>query len=461
LAQGSDWLKKPAVRAAIDFLRVGIAAGSWARDRHLPTTAELGRQAEVSKASMGQAVRVLVGEGTLDARPGRGIRLGSPSISRKPKARLRSKIETLTSDLVNNIVMGEYGPNDELPSLKELEDSFGVCFRSIRRVIDSLVEEGILSPRGRGYRVNNRASRSGFKKLVLIVGREHGQRLSEYSYARSYFYPLLYALERECSRRNIRLEVEHPPARIQNFAQQKNVIGYFVAIDGDPTSETIELIRRLATFDVPVLVSREGHHRAFASLPASPNLLFLEDSNELAGFQVGRHLLSRGHRRAAYLTHFVDRGWSIQRYLGLVRAFRLAGLPEAVTVVSLGARDIGKGGILLSPRIKTLLRASDNTALVACDDALAAHSIIPVLHRRGATLGTSVSLVGFNDQLEAFEHRFTSYNFNAEGLAAAVLFHAQFPERLRRRAVAKRREPAVISGYVIDRGSVRVMGSPR
>ncbi len=170
----------------------------------------------------------------------------------------------------------------------------------------------------------------------------------------------------------------------------------------------------------------------------------MECSSDIAAFEVGQLLLSQGHRRAAYLTHTPEAGWSKDRHRGLVRAFRLAGLSNAVTAYTTPMTGL----------VPKALEKSDVTAWVACDDILATEVLIPNLRARGITPGTGVSVIGFNDQLDAFQHRLTSYNFNTDALASAVLFHVQFPERRLKRVPSKKHEPVLLGGYVVDRGSV-------
>jgi DNA-binding LacI/PurR family transcriptional regulator len=403
---------------------------------------------------MTRALKTLVQEGTLSARPRQGIKLCSKVEPLESVTLARSKVETVASDLVRNILAGSYGTGDELPSLKELQAYFGVCFRTMKRVVDSLVSEGVLSERRRGYRLRNPAPRSPFKTLVLIVGREYYEHLPKYSYARSFFYPLLYALERECGRRNIRLELQRFPSGVRALTRRKDAIAYLVALDAAPAKETIELLARLLSFDVPVLVAREGENPAFSALPVTHRLVFLETNNELAGFQIGQYLLARGYQRITYFTHFAQATWSIQRCRGIERALHLAGIPRGVKLINLEV-----GG--LEAELESLLRSSDRPAWVACDDALATDTLMPHLRERGLVPGADVSVIAFNDQLEAFESRLSSYNFNTDGLAAAALFHAQFPERRRRRAPSRRHEPVLLGGYIIDRGSVRASSGVR
>jgi DNA-binding LacI/PurR family transcriptional regulator len=436
--------QRPAVDAAILYLRTAIDRRVWDAGDRLPTIVELARLARVSKVSMAKAVRALADQGIMDPRRRRGTVLGKePARPDAPDVIPRS--DEVRRDLVGKLLTGAFGPDHELPSFKELEASYGVGFRTMKRILASLAREGVLAPYRRGYRLRGAEPRAAHRALVLVVGPDYDEHLV-HSYARSFYYPLLYTLEQECSRRNVRLDVLPFPSRIRTLGQSKDALAYFVALDGDPDKDALCLIARLQTFGAPVLVFRETAHPAFASLPASRPVVFLECSNELGGVNVGRFLLSRGHRRVVYATREPNARWSQERLSGLERAL---GFVRETSVTVLDASTSAPEALLLP-----LLRTSRATACVTCDDQLAIDHVLPILQSRGLVPGKTISVVGFNDQAEAFERRLTTYNFNSPGLAAAVVSHALLASAGRR---AHSRAPGVviIEGHIVDRGSVR------
>jgi DNA-binding LacI/PurR family transcriptional regulator/DNA-binding transcriptional regulator YhcF (GntR family) len=428
------------------YLRAAIDRGAWHAGERLPTIVELARLARVSKVSMAHAIHALAEHGLLDARRRRGTVL-CPEPSQPDPPPVGTRSDEIRRDLVGRLLTGAFAPAHELPSFKELDASYGVGFCTMKRLLASLVAEGILEPHRRGYRLRGAATDASHRALVLVVGRDYDEHLV-HSYARSFYYPMLYALEQECGRRNVRLDVLPFPSRIRGLGPSKDALAYYVALDGAPDKDTLDLLSRLLTFGVPVLVFRETAHRAFASLPSSRPVVFLECSNELAGAAVGRFLLSRGHRRILYVTREPNALWSQERLAGLGRALRLAGEGSAVTTLGTSPE--------LEARLVALLRTSRATACVTCDDQLAIDHVLPLLQRRGLVPGKTISVVGFNDQIEAFERRLTTYNFNSPGLAAAVVSHALLAAAGRR---ARSRAPNVvlIEGHIVDRGSVHAV----
>jgi DNA-binding transcriptional regulator YhcF (GntR family)/DNA-binding LacI/PurR family transcriptional regulator len=453
-------MARPAVDAALRFLRVGLARGVLRDGDRLPTIVELARQARVSGVSMSKAVATLVQEGLLDARRGRGIVLSRDRAAPALAARAPTRPERLANDIIRRLLSGAYGPSHVVPSLKELQASYGAGFRSVKRALESLRRGGLLVPHGRGYCMRGPAATPIPKTLVFIVGREMHENL-RWSYARSFFYPLLYALERECSQRNVRLEVEQYPWRMTELVRRAGTVAHFVALDGKPDAETIRLISHLLTLGPPVLVFRDHAHAAFQALPASKSLLFFDCSELAAGHHVGRRLLALGHRRVCYLRQTPPQPWCMERLSGLERAFGLAAERGAVTVVDLEAtgaapnlRSTRRAVSEWTAKLLSLSATGAVTAWVASNDHLVIDRLVPALGRRGMTLAQAPSIVSFNDQAEAFDHKLTSYNFNGPGLAAAVVSHAVVPAALRR--AQRARDPVVhVDGYLVDRGSLR------
>jgi DNA-binding LacI/PurR family transcriptional regulator len=332
----------------------------------------------------------------------------------------------------------------------------------VKGALESLRRSGLVVPHGRGYRLRGPAPTPTPKTLVFIVGREMHENL-RWSYAKSFFYPLLYALERECSQRNVRLDVERYPWRMGELVRRAGAIAHFVALDGEPDAATIHLISHLLTLGTPVLVFRDHAHAAFQALPASKNLLFFDCSEVAAGHHVGRRLLALGHRCVCFIRRSPPAPWCMDRLLGLERAFELAGERGSITVVDLEAVGVGvsrrstvRAVSEWTAKILSLSAAEAVTAWVASDDHLVIDYLVPALERRGMTLACAPSIVSFNDQAEAFDHKLTSYNFNGPGLAAAVVSHAVVPAALRR--AQRARDPVVhVEGYLVDRGSLRAV----
>lgn len=200
----------------------------------------------------------------------------------------------------------------------------------------------------------------------------------------------------------------------------------------------------------------------------------------LAGYSIGRMLLEAGHKKAAFFSYSLPNEvgtlptWSAKRYEGLKRAFFDAGLlkPETVRLFTVSSTERSINFLLdednsdartmqnqsdllakclnpfLNENIDPLIRGhivnnineiqfhhffgrwaffdeirkalSDNSisAWVASEDYVMVYAMLPFLKRHQIKIPEQVSLVSFNNTIEAFVNSITSYDFNMHGIVA-------------------------------------------
>ena len=91
---------------------------------------------------------------------------------------------------------------------------------------------------------------------------------------------------------------------------------------------------------------------------------------------------------------------------------------------------------------------------MCANDWVALAALDYLKHRRSKSkLCPVVQVVGFDNTYEAFDHNFTSYNFNIPALLDAMLSHILSPRRFGPRA--RTPERIRIEGGVIKRGIVK------
>jgi LacI family gluconate utilization system Gnt-I transcriptional repressor len=116
-------------------------------------------------------------------------------------------------------------------------------------------------------------------------------------------------------------------------------------------------------------------------------------SQQQAGAEAARHLLSRGRRRLAYIAAQLDPR-VLQRGTGFRGALEAAGLYDAALQVSTPQpSSIGLGGELFA---RLLEQHPDVDGMFFCNDDLAQGAALEAL-RRGIKIPERVSLIGFND----------------------------------------------------------------
>ncbi|WP_062380876.1 LacI family DNA-binding transcriptional regulator [Pseudomonas abietaniphila] len=116
-------------------------------------------------------------------------------------------------------------------------------------------------------------------------------------------------------------------------------------------------------------------------------------SQQQAGAEAARHLLSRGRRRLAYVSAQLDPR-VIQRGTGFRGALEAQGLyDETLQMASPLPSSIGLGGELFA---RLLAEHPDVDGVFFCNDDLAQGAALEAL-RRGIKIPEQVSLIGFND----------------------------------------------------------------
>jgi DNA-binding LacI/PurR family transcriptional regulator len=199
--------------------------------------------------------------------------------------------------------------------------------------------------------------------------------------------------------------------------------------------------------------------------------LFTVAVTKTPGQIIGNFLLGLGHRRAAYITMFVNEPWSFNRWQGLRDTFLIAGLKEGVTLHGVDSmspwrevfdakpgspifdsavpkmaeiqktvnpqslrnpRDFYVASFyylwelkveeILAPIFQKALQDRSITAWVAESDFVALQAMA-FLRGHGMRVPEDISVVGIDDTVEALGERLTTYSFNAAGLVHATLNH--------------------------------------
>jgi DNA-binding LacI/PurR family transcriptional regulator len=248
-------------------------------------------------------------------------------------------------------------------------------------------------------------------------------------------------------------------------------------------------------------ITRSGKPLAFldeigalkrAPLPADlATVRAFEMATSTGGGQVvGRYLYNLGHRRVAALCGSPG-AFGRERALGLASAMRTAGVSDAVHILESTSRrsldeprvtirlstNLGaavdkrlNGAIpsifiaeqkihlalavrrelqrpLHQPLFERALAMPGVSAWVTDTDAFALDAL-SFLAGRGVRVPQDLSVVGFDDSLEAAFYRLSSYNFNGAAVTDAMLAYLLKPGR----AVGQSRAPE-IEGYVTERAT--------
>jgi len=289
---------------------------------------------------MQKAVRGLVAEGILSAKPGAGLRVlatepdrktrSAACLPRPPRATERhnatSARERILDTVRRDILHGHFAVGSPLPLLKELTQRYGGCAVTLRSVLDHLMREGLLEPFGRGYRTSGMA-RLAERNIVALLVPPHGTPVSTAisEIARSLnvdaatagvqllAVPFSYRRFGANARRHVAHRLEHEGA----LSRLLGIMGWITA-DHQPSFEI--LLPYLRSLGVPVAFADDSGEAPYATTAHEPRLAwFSAGATQRCGEMVGRYLVAAGHRDVAYVTLDPNTAYSRNRFAGLER----------------------------------------------------------------------------------------------------------------------------------------------
>jgi len=498
---------------AASHLQKVITRSRAAGKAQLPTIKELARDAGVSRMTMWHALARERSAGAIESCRGRRIRLTGPSPFPRTSAGNPGgrRWRRLADDLELSALSGTWNPGGDIPAVKELLGRYGVSSRTLQRALSDLVGRRVLQRYGKGYRVPVRSGlHQGTATVVLLASGSGG--VPGLPTPRSHDHIRL--LESECARAGVRLSVMTPdefltgpePVTLRGEGVQRlrrnpplGVLLWRTAIAASHFPIIATFVRGLS---LPTAILDETGDAAEVLGPAPwPSLRVLSMAvSPLAGEEVGRYLLSLGHRRIAFVsTHHSAWGHSAWRLGGLRTVYAAAGLPDGVREFTIGEgeyvgdlvayarmvqdagdllrtsgsllpakmvddiRAVADGlreslqpvegqpgwrsmrdlleGVVADPGITAWVGDADPTALVCLD----------FLRSRGVKVPQEVSVIGLDDGMGALLRNMTSYNFNGSGAMRAMVAHVLGATG--RRSPDTGLVPMELPGRIVERGT--------
>jgi DNA-binding LacI/PurR family transcriptional regulator len=397
-----------------------------------------------------------------------------------PRARIE---EQVTRDLLDGAIMR----GTRLLSVKELTARYGTSPVTLRRILNNVKEQGLISPFGRHWTALSRpASRHATIVLIAYMELRGGSALP----------PLEREFLRACEMAGVRAQVtlQVVPLRSRIVPAMKgieldleafhlpaggNIAGYIYLVQ-TPEAFSATIMERLLTERKPVAILDNGVGvAAVAGKTIDPSRvrIFNASAHRRSGTDAAIYLLSKGHRHFAYVSPFHADSWSQTRYDGVARIVHKAGEGFSLSLYAVprsikdhyyaeeGARhchgrrlerlfndwrrsapfsfkapaDIirntlfsevfmdGEIRFALEPLLDAAAKNRRVTAWIVCNDRVA-HMTLAYCARKGIRVPEQVAIIGFDDEIESSEWRLTSYNFNFSAAAATIVHYLLHPD---------------------------------
>jgi DNA-binding transcriptional regulator YhcF (GntR family)/DNA-binding LacI/PurR family transcriptional regulator len=480
--------------AFLDTLIADLSSRKRSAER-LPSIAKMAHRCGVSYVTMWKAVRRYRNAGRLTVVPGAGV-LGKPSsrvapvnageeASRKqPPSSTRE--EAVRRQIVARIVHGQWPQGEVLPGPAEMARLLACSNHTLTQALKSLTEEGWLVRDRRKYRAQGPLHGRRPDVVVVICHISWMQQIVNSTPFSADFWRFLL---NESRRRGVTVQVRgyhNPPGglkqRLYEEPRSGVTLGFLIYALSIAPDELREIIGNMHGRKTPAVVYDESANPWLAekgALPSTVRAVSLR-SARASGFDMGRYLLSNGHRSVVYFMSGADYSWEAQRGEGMREAFERAGLSSGLRLapafptradyeqclrghprlrtIRKQLRAFQRGllpsfetydalfdnmrnhwlvsGVLVTSAFESVFRQAQQdgsvTAWVGANDEIAAIAgayIFEGSNRRGPT---RVSIFGFDNRVDVMDRIDATYEFNVQAAVGVALESILNPARIAR-----------------------------
>ena len=382
-----------------------------------------------------------------------------------------------------DILLGRYQAGEKLPTCKELQQTYNVSFATLKKVLAYLVNEQVVEPRTGGYFVPQLTNRTGHARIVAIgCGWEDGKIWVDYQ-DKNYFRILESECLRNNIRLDVivycreheRIRFVHTASKQDYDLGDRRIIGYiFIVANLESTPE--EVLGRLVAMrrSVAVLDVVGGWNIPRCARGNRQVQFFTATASVLPAKRVAHYLLERGHRHIAFFSPFHKALWSRRRLDTITEIYEKAGCPGQVRpfvydkyayqwdylknqehdedihvlinqyaawkkeahaeffkrfgnlgysiVRYISEWNCASGEIYekMLPLFHKALGDREITAWVVAND-FAATIAMDYLEEQHIRIPETLSVVSFDNTLDAMEYQLTSYDFNINGIINMML----------------------------------------
>lgn len=421
--------------------------------------------------------------------------------------------EKIKALIKKDILCGRYSPGIPLPSCKEMQSIYRISFPTIKRALKALASEDIIKVHKKGYIVplltmNTRTARV----VALGCGWEDAKIWTDYQ-DKEYFRLLESAcIQSKVAldvvvyfRQNGQLCFIHSATRQPYNLKNDSILGiaYIVAnLELKPE----EVLAELTLLKKPIaILDVVGGWNIPAFSFANRYLQFFTATTSLQpARQAAKYLLSHGHTTIAYISPFHKALWSKRRLQGVNQIYIDAGHPGGVVPFCqnkyayqwdylqhlekqedilafideynrwkeyahsklfrkfgnisysiskyLTQQNCASGEIFqkMTPLFANALKNKDITAWLMAND-YSATLAIDYLKEQKIKVPEEMSVIAFDNSIEAMEYQLTSFDFNNNAIMNLMLRYILSPSSL---PLSERNKVMEVDGMLVERLSV-------
>jgi DNA-binding transcriptional regulator YhcF (GntR family) len=337
----------PAIQRAVDFIRGKIDAAVWRPGETIPSVRTLSLSAGVSRYTMIKAVALLKKEGCIVTVERGGMRVAGPIPD--DEGVTGENLEfwgQVRRALEQDILSGAFAQKGNLPNIKELQTRYGVCFRTMQKVVRSLVTDHVLVRRGKKLFEPGSSGPAYRQSIVFITHRTDSAQISAINHEHKRIVDIL---EDNCVRFGLALEtvdvdfynsgdVRRAVARLTGNRQAMGyVLDLWWYLGESFRQSYLDVLSALALEKKPAaLLDELGSFALPHAFSGNPLVQVFRIEGSKAGERMAGFLLGQGHRSVVYLSSDHGQSWSQDRLTGLQTRFAKAGFPDAVQPIVIG-----------------------------------------------------------------------------------------------------------------------------
>jgi len=411
----------------------------------------------------------------------------------------------VANQIEKDIITGNYQSDEPLPSHKELSEKYGISLKTLNKALSLLLQRNIIFAKKHNY-IPALSHPKQPNSSILLITRGHNQ------YFLPNIQPYIRSIRRYCDIINssIKTAIYGYAATRALAGTSNNVIvdmpttkeiddslGVILFLSGLEYLDYHQIIYQVLSRNKPIAILDENGIFTIPKRVVSHRLLrhFAVGYSRQPGRDMGRYLGSLGHRKIAYITY--PERWSVNRYDGLVDAIKCSGSQSRVAsyiskkknsivqrsqyqmidtmirwckekndidyttfgeaiediafpVAKAISKRMNRERIL--PLFEKALQDEIYTAWVCANDEIAMEAL-SFLRTKNIRIPHDISVVGFDDSLDAHLEQLTSYNFNTNGIVHAMINHIVSPRRWH--WTSSQKTAIEIEGHVVERLTTR------